>query len=69
MELQIRDDTLNQITTNVPLSHHQKLSNLTEDFFNNLNVGFIYVYLEDRKTIYGKFKTASEFDKLHNLNP
>ena len=69
MELLIRDETLNELTTNVPLSHHQKLANITDDFLNNLASDLLYVYLEDRKTIYGTFKTASEFAKLHNLNP
>lgn len=69
LELKIIDGTLNELTTNVPLSHHHNLINLTDDFLNNLDAGLLYVYFEDKKTIYGTFKTASEFAKLHNLNP
>lgn len=69
IELRILDTTLQITSSEAPLSSFKNLVPITGINLNNIPMDVIYAYLDDKKTLYGVFKNASEFALYHDLNP
>ena len=69
LELRIVDETLKSISTSAPLNFHQKLIPITGINLDEIPYGLIYVYLDDKETLYEIFNSSSEFALAHNINP
>lgn len=69
LELRIVDETLKSISTSAPLSSFQKLIPITGINLDEIPYGLIYVYLDDKETLYEIFNSSSEFASAHNINP
>lgn len=69
LELKIVDNTLQNISVSVPLSSHKKLNSITGINLENIPIGFIYAYLDDKETLFDVFKSASDFSSIHKINP
>jgi len=69
IDLRILDTTLQITSYEAPLSSFKNLVPITGINLNNIPMDVIYAYLDDKKTLYGVFNTASEFALSHGLNP
>lgn len=69
LELRIVDETLKSISTSAPLNSFQKLIPITGINLNEIPYGLIYVYLDDKETLYEIYNSSSEFASAHNINP
>lgn len=69
IELIICDSTLQISYYEAPLSSFKNVVSIKDINLNNIPMNVIYAYLEDKKTLYGIFNTASEFALSHGLNP
>lgn len=69
LELKIVDETLKSISTSAPLSSFQKLIPITGINLDEIPYGLIYVYLDDKETLYEIFNSSSEFASALNINP
>jgi hypothetical protein len=69
IEIRILDTTLQITSSEAPLSSFKNLVPITGININNIPMDVIYAYLDDKKTLYGVFKNASEFALYHDLNP
>jgi hypothetical protein len=56
-------------SSEAPLSTFKYLLTIKSIHLNNIPMDIIYTYLDDKKTLYGVFNTASEFALSHGLNP
>ena len=69
LELKIVDNTLQTISFSVPLSSHKKLSSITGINLENIPIGVIYAYLEDKETLYEIYKSAAPGGARLNFHP
>lgn len=67
LKLLIIDDILS--SSQIPLSYHSKLPQISGIDLDLIPEGFIYAYLEDKTTLLEVFNSASEFASIYNLNP
>lgn len=63
------DETLVANSSSTPLSSHLKLVPINGINLEEMEVGVIYAYLDDKETLYGVFNSASHFAEANYLNP
>lgn len=67
--LRIVDETIQTISSSAPLASFEKLVPIIGINLEEIPEGFIYAYLDDKETLFGVFRSASEFALANNLNP
>lgn len=67
--LRVVDNNLKTISSSAPLTSNKNLIPITGINLDEIPIGVIYAYLDDKETIYNIFSTASEFASVQDLNP
>jgi hypothetical protein len=69
LHLRIVDETIQTISSSAPLASFEKLVPIIGINLAEIPEGFIYAYLDDKETLFGVFRSASEFALANKLNP
>jgi hypothetical protein len=63
------DESLATISSSKALSSFQKLEPISGINLEDIPIGVVYVYLDDKETLHGIYESASKFAIDHSLNP